>query len=300
MDLAGCTAYRLFNGTTEGLEGLTIDRYGEQCLVQTFRDIEVPELDLPWPIVVRRRGEPKPPERSEAVAFIELGIRYAAPLVHPGQDPWLFLDFRAGRRWLKANAAGKSVLNTFAYTCGAGVAAMVGGAASVLNLDHGKWCLEAGRDFAALNEVQMGYLREDFFAAVRQFAGLKLKGRGARRRGYTKRPAQRFDLIVLDPPTFAKSPMGAVDIVRDYGSLAKPCFLALKEGGALLATNHAAGVSRVDWIEATKRCAAKAGRPVREVEIIEPEADFPPPAAGASLRVRGEQEPLLKMAVFHL
>lgn len=281
IDREETDALRLFHGVSEGWPGLTVDSYGDRVLVQTFRE---PQVDLAaieaWaqkPVVWRHRGRerhetPVPSWAVEPTAFHELGVRYRAPLVHRGMDPWLFLDFRAGRRWIARNAAGRRVLNTFSYTCGAGLVAAVHGAEQVVNLDHGGWALEAGRGWAEDNGVEMELVREDFYAATRQWAGGRLGGRGRR---FARRPERRFDLVVLDPPTRTKGPLGAVDIVGDYASLAKPCIGCLDEGGVLLATNHSARVSMEVWVEQVTRCAAKAGRPVQRVEVVVPDEDFP-------------------------
>jgi len=82
--------------------------------------------------------------------------------------------------------------------------------------------------------------------------------------------------VFLDPPTWAKSSFGAVDIAGDYPSLFKPAVLiARPEGGKILATNHLASVELNAWLDVLKRCAAKAGRPLKSVEVIQPEKDFP-------------------------
>ena len=103
-------------------------------------------------------------------------------------------------------------------------------------------------------------------------------GRGGKSRAALYFPAQTFDLVVLDPPTFSSSPFGAVDIVRDYQSLLKPAALATAPGGgALLVTNHVSGVDLEAWLDQCERCCAKAGRPLAAPpEVLEPHADFPP------------------------
>ena len=251
--------------------------------MQTFRDpLEMAEFEeiTDWiglPTVWRHRGPqpvetPVPPWATAPTPFHELGVRYRAPLVHRGLDPWLYLDFRSGRRWIAAHAAGKRVLNTFSYTCGAGLVAAVHGAAQVVNLDHGGWALDAGRAWAQDNGVELEFVRDDFYAATRQWAGGRLGRRGRR---FQKRAPRRFDLVVLDPPTFTRGPLGAVDIVRDYPSLAKPCLGCLDEGGVLLATNHSSKVPTDAWIDQVVRCAEKAGRPIRSVERLAVDPDFP-------------------------
>ena len=103
-------------------------------------------------------------------------------------------------------------------------------------------------------------------------------GGGGKSRAALYFPAQTFDLVVLDPPTFSSSPFGAVDIVRDYQSLLKPAALATApDGGALLVTNHVSGVDLAAWLDQCERCCAKAGRPLAAPpEVLEPHADFPP------------------------
>ncbi len=293
----GTDAYRIFHGVAEGRPGLTVDRYGDHALVQTSREplteAELAALgdQLRWPLVWRHRG-PRPLGAREPLApspFSELGVSYSAPLVHRGQDPWLFLDFRAGRRWIQAHAAGKRVLNLFSYTGASGLVAATAGATEVLNVDHGGWPLKAAQDLALLNGVTVETLRSDHFLAVRQLAGLKIRGRAVRK-GFERIEQRRFDLVVLDPPTFTKGPFGAVDIVRDYAGLLKPALLCLARDGVCLATNHSAKVELEEWTDQLERCASKAGRPLTGLEILSPEADFPstdgkPPLKIAVLRV---------------
>jgi 23S rRNA (cytosine1962-C5)-methyltransferase len=299
------TAWRLFHGAMEGRPGLTVDRYGPVLLVQTFRDPlstgDIAEIEsfaaLRLPdiahVVWNHRG--KTPASlhsiSEAAAaehtVTEHGLHFAFRARHRGIDPWLFLDFRAGRRAVREHASGGRVLNLFAYTCGAGVAAVRGGATLALNVDFAASALEVGRRNGALNgvtEAQNRTDQADVIPTLRQLAGLSIKGRG-RRRKYPRYAQDSFDIVVLDPPTWARSPFGAVDPVRDYASLFKPCVLATVSGGAILATNHVSTVDRDAWVEGLRRCATKAGRPLRDVTIIRPDPDFPSPDDRAPLKM---------------
>ena len=76
-----------------------------------------------------------------------------------------------------------------------------------------------------------------------------------------------------------------MDPVRDYPSLFKPALLATAPGGAVLATNHVSKVERDTWLEQLRRCAAKAGRPLRSLQPIQPEADFPSPDGNPPLKM---------------
>mmetsp|Transcript_20007 Transcript_20007/g.60790 ORF Transcript_20007/g.60790 Transcript_20007/m.60790 type:complete len:159 (+) Transcript_20007:46-522(+) len=127
--------YRLFHGAVEGLPGLTLDRYGDLLLLQSFREpgVElvqeelelvrntvaqaIPHVDFtPVYWVDRRRGASggnSPPLLPEHHHVHEMGVRYLIEAPAQGRDPWLYLDFRTARRWLLRNSAGCDVLNVF-------------------------------------------------------------------------------------------------------------------------------------------------------------------------------------------
>ena len=320
----GTDCYRLFHGATEGLPGCTLDRYGDLLLWQTFReppDIDPAELlpalrelvadETGAALEVHYNARDKRQRANAGVDAIratlaedhtasELGLRYCIDAPAPGRDPFLYLDFRAARRWLRANAGGGSVLNAFAFTCGAGVASLAGGANSVTNLDFSQSALDVGRANAEANALPASAFEcvcSDALPALRQYAGLpattdRRRGRGGGGRGggrgrgraaegaapsYPRLKAREFDLVVLDPPTWTKSRFGTVDLVRDYQSIFKPSLLATRRGGAVLAVNHVHSVDQSEWLDALDRCATKAGRPLAEVSVLKPEADFPSP-----------------------
>ncbi len=303
-------ADRLFHGSVEGAPGLTVDRYGDLLLVQSFHQLLTPEdlaelegfyaTALPGLTpIYNDRTQPNsrirnPLNAAQKVAAhlprecSEMGVRYPIQARHEGQDPWLFLDRRAARRRLIAEAADKSVLNLFAYTCGVGAAAGKAGARFVVNVDFAESALRVGKDNARLNELphRPRFIRSDVFPALRQFAGLGQSEVVRRKRlpPFPKLEPQQFDLVFLDPPRYAKSPFGVVDLVNDYPALFKPALLATAEGGALICTNNVAEVAADAWADQLQRSAVKAGRPIREVEWIAPEADFPSPDGNPPLK----------------
>ena len=309
-------AYRLFNGSTENRPGLTVDRYGDLLLIQTFHN----PLDghdrvaierfyaaaLPGLTAIyndrsganSRVGNPLPAEvlaeAQKPREFHEMGVRYVVQARHGGQDPWLFLDLRAGRRRVMREAPGKSLLNLFAYTCGIGVVAAKAGATHVVNVDFAESSLKVGKENARLNElpIRLRFVHSDAFAALRQLAGIGQPAmvRGKRMPAFPKLDKRSFDLVFLDPPRYAKSPFGVVDIVNDYAALMKLALQCTTEGGTLICCNNAAELTREVWADQLARCAAKIGRTIRELEWIAPEDDFPshdgrPPLKIALLRV---------------
>lgn len=298
----GTDCYRLFHGSQEGVGGLTIDRYGPQLLVQSFHQSlsagQLQELAAQCCstlnenllLVYNDRSQANsrvdrcdPVYQAEPAALLDLvahewGLNYRIRARHAGQDPLLFLDLRHARGWIKNNSAGKSVLNLFAYTCGVGLSAAAGGASEVVNLDFAEGNLAVGRENGALNPglKAMQFIQSDYFPAIRQLAGLPVAGRrGKPLPNYPRLSKRQFDLVMLDPPAWAKSAFGTVDLLRDYQSLLKPAILATADGGVLMCCNNLAKVAMVDWREQVLRCADKLGRPVRDCQVLAPGADFP-------------------------
>lgn len=304
--------YRLFHGTQEGAAGVTVDRYGDLALLQSFHrplpddavaaaarlvgDV-LPGLDMIYndrsatgsrvrnPLAAAQHAES---ERERIVS--EHGVRFKVKARHRGQDPWLFLDLRPTRKAIMGEASGKSLLNLFAYTCGTGVAAAVAGAARVVNVDFAQSSLAVGTANAQLNGVseRSTQLVSDVFPAIRQYAGIRQPPvtRGRRLPGFPRVEREQFDLVFLDPPPRARSPFGVVDGVRDYQSVLKPSLAAVCEGGALYCTNNAASVDEQDWHRLLRRCAEKHGRPLRSLDVLRPGEDFP----------SVDDRPLLKVA----
>ncbi|AUG04317.1 MULTISPECIES: class I SAM-dependent rRNA methyltransferase [Pseudomonas] len=313
----GTDCYRLFHGSQEGAGGLTIDRYGPQLLVQSFhqtleRDALLQlhetvqqQLGLDTLLVYndRSRGNSRIDRedsvyRAEEEALKDLvghewGLNYRVRGRHAGQDPLLFLDLRNARGWVKAHSAGKSVLNLFAYTCGVGLSAAAGGAREVCNLDFAEGNLAVGRENGQLNPQlpAMQFVQSDYFPAIRQLAGLPIsQRRGQKLPSYPRLEQRQYDLVLLDPPAWAKSAFGTVDLLRDYQSLLKPALLATADNGVLICCNNLAKVTLDDWREQVLRCAEKAGRPVREWQVLTPARDFP----------SMDQQPPLKTLILHL
>jgi len=316
----GTDCYRLLNGTAEGLPGVTVDRYGPHLVIQTFHhSLEAKHLAQIQATVQTQLGsqfeEPligfyfdRSDKKAQAVVLgdpveidnegvcHELGVRYRIRGRHRGQDPLLFLDLRAGRRWIQHEAQGLSVLNLFAYTCGMGVCASHAGASEVVNVDFSQSALAVGSENASLNgiETRISFIQSDVFPALRQLAGRPVTFR--RHRGvpapknYPRLDPRQFEIVVLDPPRWAKSPFGTVDLIRDYPSVFKPALLSTAPGGRLLCTNNVAQVEREEWLDQLRRSATKAGRPIKAIDLIEPEEDFP----------SFDGQPPLKMAVLEV
>ncbi|MEK7433460.1 MAG: class I SAM-dependent methyltransferase [Cyanobacteriota bacterium] len=299
-------SYRIFHGVNDGFQGLTIDRYGSSILIQTFREPlikeeldEIKEIitknttlfatDEEISFVYNNRTIHKEKDLNfvntisekalEKKIFKEMNLNYVYQARHRGQDPFLFLDMRAGRRFIIKNSKDLSFLNLFSYTNASGICAMQGGSKEVLNIDFAESSLEIGEENAKLNNfIQPNYkaIKSDVFFALRQLTGTPFKGRnGIHKKEKIIFKEKTFDLVFLDPPAWSKSPYGTIDLVRDYQSIFKLSLLATSKGGRIIAVNNVGKVNLNEWLEILKRCASKIGRNISNIEVITPEEDFP-------------------------
>jgi 23S rRNA (cytosine1962-C5)-methyltransferase len=291
--------YRIFHGTVEGINGLNIDRYGNAWLIQSFHQAltedELSQItalltqESILPVIYNDRSNKNSrvlntlSDDNEVFATSEQqmqenGIFFSSKLRHEGQDPLLFLDMRIGREYVKSHSQDRTVLNLFSYTCGIGTAAAVGGATRVMNIDFSSFALAAGKRNAQLNHVEnvCEFIQSDAFPALRQLAGLKVGGRRNQKLpAYPTLSATQFDLVFLDPPRYAKSAFGIVDLINDYQSLFKPAMLTTKPEGTIVCCNNVAKVDRQAWFDSLVRCVEKQGRQVTSHTWLDCHEDFP-------------------------
>jgi 23S rRNA (cytosine1962-C5)-methyltransferase len=157
-------------------------------------------------------------QRSE-IEVTEGGLKFLVNLTDY-LDTGLFLDHRVTRGMVRAEAEGKRVLNLFCYTGSFSVYAAAGGAAEVVSVDLSKTYLDwAGRN------MQLNYPQYPYHQLVHADVLAKLK----------ELPAESFDLIVLDPPTFSNSKRmeGILDVQRDHAQLIEDCLRLLATGGVI-------------------------------------------------------------------
>jgi len=139
----------------------------------------------------------------------------------------LFLDMSNGRKWVQHHSKNKRVLNLFAYTCGFSVAAIVGEATSVLNVDMSSSALKVGRENHHLNQQSLNKVSFEKLNIFKSFGRLKRRG--------------PFDLLICDPPTFQK---GSVDIERDYPKIIRRLDQFMAPGATLFLCLNAPELGR--------------------------------------------------------
>ncbi len=292
-----CAALRLFNGFYEGCPDLVIDRYAATLLIFNYADDPqqiaawLPELQqlmlasLPGvtAVLVKTRRAEDPLERrgrltwgEQPDAWIEEnGVRYALDLTM-NQDASFYLDTRGLRAWIRSHAAGKRVLNTFAYTGSLGVAALAGGAQRVVQLDLSRRFLGLARQSAQLNHLpaERHSLRPgNFFTLSSQM----------------RRDREEYDLVILDPPFFASSGQGRVDLNDPGLRLVNKVRPLAADGGYLVVVNNALFVSGAQF-QAGLDGLCQGGY-LRLVERVDVPADVTGPAETVCSRPPADPAP---------
>lgn len=250
------SAFRLFNGFTEGCPDLVIDAYGSTVVfynyannpeygfsfIQEAKEIILSKLNwLHAGIIKTRNGRTQEEKRGKFLfgdsadqKIMEHGVWYALDLTM-NRDASFYLDTSLLRKWLIENARGKTVLNTFAYTGSLGVAALAGNATRVIQVDRNRKFLDLAKESYAQNGFQVNskdFITQDFFPVVSRFKNSK----------------QFFDCVILDPPFFSSTSKGKVDQEKENARLINKVRPLINDGGWLVAINNALYVSGKDYM----------------------------------------------------
>ena len=249
------TAFRLFNQEGDGFGGLTVDLYGDyavfswynsyvyqirQTISEAFRQV-FPEV-LGAYEKIRFKGldyESAHVYGQEAPDFftvLENGVLYQV-FMNDGLMTGIFLDQHEVRGSLVDGLAmGKSLLNMFSYTAAFSVAAAMGGASQTTSVDLAKRSRELSQAHFQANGISTGDHR---FIVMDVFEYFK----------YAKRKGLTYDVIVLDPPSFARNKKQTFSVAKDYHKLISQSLEILNPGGIIIASTNAANVSRQKFTE---------------------------------------------------
>ncbi|HHG8280503.1 TPA: class I SAM-dependent rRNA methyltransferase [Streptococcus pneumoniae] len=249
------TTYRLFNQEGDGFGGLTVDLYGDyavfswynsyvyqirQTISEAFRQV-FPEV-LGAYEKIRFKGldyESAHVYGQEAPDFftvLENGVLYQV-FMNDGLMTGIFLDQHEVRGSLVDGLAmGKSLLNMFSYTAAFSVAAAMGGASQTTSVDLAKRSRELSQAHFQANGLSTD---EHRFIVMDIFEYFK----------YAKRKDLTYDVIVLDPPSFARNKKQTFSVAKDYHKLISQSLEILNPGGIIIASTNAANVSRQKFTE---------------------------------------------------
>ncbi len=284
MQDASHTACRVVHGESDGLPGIVADRYAGTLVLQLMSagaerwrdeivaalaaatgaacvyersDVDVRKLEGLPPRVGALHGS-----LTDPVTFVEDGLVYRVD-VAGGQKTGFYLDQRTNRAIVRQLSAGKDVLNTFAYTGGFTLAALAGGAKSVVSIDSSAEALHLARENVARNAAlpadRAEWREADAFAELR-----KLRDRAA-----------AFDLAVLDPPKFAPTAAHAERAARAYKDVNLLALKLLRPGGTLATFSCSGGIDAALFRKIVAGAAQDAGVDAAVIGTLGAAADHP-------------------------
>ena len=273
--------YRLVHGEGDYLPGLVIDCYGSTAVMQAHRvGMHVCRNEICQALVqvmgdrianVYYKSETTLPYKADlhqengflvggdaSNVAMENGLKFHIDWLR-GQKTGFFVDQRENRSLLEQYAKGKSVLNMFCYTGGFSVYAMRGDAKQVHSVDSSAKAIELTNDNVALNfpgDARHEAFCEDAFK-------------------YLDEHDQQYDLIVLDPPAFAKHRAALRNALKGYTRLNVKGLQRIKKGGILFTFSCSQVVTKDNFRNAVFTAAAQVGRKVRILHQLHQPADHP-------------------------
>lgn len=276
------TGFRLFNGEGDGLPGLICDIYGDTAVFQLdgpgpagFWQIEgiaswvAQALSLQRVYLrtqARREGDSrmlrgKLPEAP--VSFLENGIQFTADIVQ-GQKTGFFLDQRENRQAIKTIARDRRVLNVFGYTGGFSVYAGLGGASKVTTVDIAAPALKVAEEHWRLNDLppdKHSSVKADAFEFLAEAAQKK----------------RRWDLVVVDPPSFAPSKEAVNKAVTAYQNLIAAAAAVTTSDGLLAAASCSSHIDLPTFLSICEEAVSKARRRAILLQVNSQPPDHPTP-----------------------
>ena len=249
------TAFRLFNQEGDGFGGLTVDLYGDyavfswynsyvyqirKVISEAFRQV-FPEVlgvyeKIRFKALDYESAHVYGQEAPDFFTVLENGVLYQV-FMNDGLMTGIFLDQHEVRGSLVDGLAmGKSLLNMFSYTAAFSVAAAMGGASQTTSVDLAKRSRELSQAHFQANGISTD---EHRFIVMDVFEYFK----------YAKRKGLTYDVIVLDPPSFARNKKQTFSVAKDYHKLISQSLEILNPGGIIIASTNAANVSRQKFTE---------------------------------------------------
>ncbi|MDQ3011762.1 MAG: class I SAM-dependent methyltransferase [Acidobacteriota bacterium] len=266
-------AFRLFNGFAEGWSALAVDLYAQTLILHDYA--EAPEQSqamiataqqfyqsrLPWinAVLLKTRHATDAEMRKGkllvgttlARKVREHEVWYSVDL-QMNRDASLYLDTRNLRAWILGNPGGQRVLNTFAYTGSLGVAAQAAGATRVVHLDLNRRFLNVAKASYTLNGFPIhkpDFQTGDFWPQISRMI----------------RSGEQFDCVLLDPPFFAATSKGIVDMEKNYARLINKVRPLIADGGTLVAVNNALFVSGAEYLRSLETLCADGYLTIEEL-----------------------------------
>ncbi|CAI2076382.1 MULTISPECIES: 23S rRNA (cytosine(1962)-C(5))-methyltransferase RlmI [Serratia] len=280
----GLDGYRLIAGESDGLPGITIDRFQNFLVLQLLsagaeyqRPALLSALQHCYPecsiydrsdVAVRKKeGLPLaqgpvfgdlPPD---LLPITEHGMKLLVD-IQQGHKTGFYLDQRDSRLAARNYSAGRRVLNCFSYTGAFAVSALMGGCAQVISVDTSQAALDIAKQNVELNKLDLNkaeFVRDDVFQLLRNY----------------RTQGEKFDLIIMDPPKFVENKNQLASACRGYKDINMLALQLLNPGGILLSFS-CSGLMPTDLFQKILADAAvDAGRDVQFIEQFRQAADHP-------------------------
>ena len=276
----GNDTYRLVHGEGDNLPGLVVDVYADTAVVQAHSvgmhharqlvaDILVEEVEAIKNVYYKSEGTlpykaPVTPEDGYLIGEAgnctasENGLKFHVDWLR-GQKTGFFIDQRDNRALLEHYAAGRDVLNMFCYTGGFSFYAMRGGAKTVHSVDSSAKAIELTNRNVTLNFGDDTRHRAFAIDAFKFLDDIK----------------DKYDLIILDPPAFAKHQSALRNALHGYQKLNAKAFEQIRHGGILFTFSCSQAVNKEQFRLAVFSAAAQAGRQVRILHQLTQAPDHP-------------------------
>lgn len=275
------TAFRLFNGEGDGFGGVTVDYYADYLVIswynQTiyhFQRLIVDSLLNVFPTAkgvvekIRFKSELKESrwlageKPQEPLIILENGVSYAVYL-DEGYMTGVFLDQKEVRgRLTEGLAAGQKVLNMFSYTGAFSVAAAYGGALETTSVDLAQRSLPKTQEQFEVNGLSLEQQRIIVMDTFDYFR-------------YAARKNLTYDLIILDPPSFARNKKKTFSVAKDYGRLIEDSVEILSDEGMIIASTNAANLPIKKFKQSIEEALKKKEVSFQLAESYRLPADFP-------------------------
>lgn len=273
---------RVIYSESDGLSGLVCDRFGDVLVVQilsvameTMREAIIAALDDEFqPAVIHERSDVSVRAREgleprvgtikgtlpEVVELVENGLRFTAT-VASGQKTGWFYDQRDNRRLVKGLVEGAEVLDCFTYLGGFTVNAAACGAKQVTAVDSSADALAAAARHAAMNGLaeRCAFVEANAFDLLRDYSDAR----------------RSFDVVILDPPAFAKNKASIPAALRGYKDINLRGLRLVRPGGFLLTCSCSYHIDRTAFLDMLVEAARDARRAVRIVEVRGAGRDHP-------------------------
>lgn len=291
LEERGTTGYRVLNGENDGFPGMVLDRYGDTAALKLYTSSWFPHLKTVLPLfaerlpiercalLLSRHAERTLPENcafrngqilfgpalSAPARFQENGLWFEADVLQ-GQKTGFYLDQRENRQRVRDLAREKTVLNVFSYTGGFSVYAFAGGCRSVLEIDSNRHALEAAKKNLRLNYPEEEFSKLDYSQAL---------GDAFESLAELEKQKKTFDVVILDPPAFAKNSAHKKSALLAYTRLARAGAKRTRDGGILVAASCSAPVGANEFYRAVSLGVKAAGKSFEEIARTGHAVDHP-------------------------